>query len=513
MDKNNEKTFKRGDVLKVLINDDSNISKPLQKIRNKLKNEYVSKVIILSKTKNGYYIAVKCSDTKKRCSQEVVIDDSYAYAYYHHFFIIDPDSLVKIPNSELKDKDNILKIIEYKYNEKVEKKKIKREQRSKKNIPLSNKHKITSKNGYIIVLLKNTNQKAFISKIYLTNYMIKSCPICNNNLSNYINIIPISKTNGIKTPGAICYHCNIFFENNGTNLINTVKSLSNLNNIEVNTDYIILNYKQKINLLKSIKSISAIVHLRSVDDNKDRIVAIVSSISDRNHNQDVFHYTDLFARKIIFAFYRKNKYIHTYIHTETSKYKIINYTTSLQEEFAPLNFISVNKVFLRKGGGLYHGISEDNIENIAILLYSPFTNCFEVANASYNSEYKEYYMDIKVFRNFVYKYGNPGIELIPYRSGLRDFSTMQEESLLHAYGYNVSQNKGLSDSKRHALLSEVLDLEIMSASNIIGLLDHNINMHPGNQYQHARMCWQQDKEFVMNYKVNPERFIVATIGL
>jgi hypothetical protein len=177
-----------------------------------------------------------------------------------------------------------------------------------------------------------------------------------------------------------------------------------------------------------------------------------------------------------------------------------------------LDRLKVDTIVLRKGGGLYGGIAQHGTELVDILLYSPFTGCFEVAHATFDTENAIYYMDAKVFRSFVLKYGNPGIKIAAYQRGLVDFSTMQEESILHAYGYVVGNN-GVSDRERRNLLGEVMDLGLMSASSILNLLDLNIAMHPGEKYENARFDWELDKQFVMEYKVNPDRFVVATSGL
>jgi hypothetical protein len=121
-------------------------------------------------------------------------------------------------------------------------------------------------------------------------------------------------------------------------------------------------------------------------------------------------------------------------------------------------------------------------------------------------------MDSKVFRNFVTKYGNPGVKIAAYQHGNRDFISMREESILHAYGYVVGNN-GLADHLRCELLAEVMDLDIMSPCSILNLLDLDISMHPGDKYANARLDWETDRKFVLEYKVNPDRFVVASIGL
>lgn len=73
----------------------------------------------------------------------------------------------------------------------------------------------------------------------------------------------------------------------------------------------------------------------------------------------------------------------------------------------------------------------------------------------------------------------------------------------------MSQKDNLSDSHRRRLLSEVIDLNLMTPYDIINLLTSNINLHSGERYFYARKKWKQDIEFVSNYRVNPNRFIIA----
>ena len=50
----------------------------------------------------------------------------------------------------------------------------------------------------------------------------------------------------------------------------------------------------------------------------------------------------------------------------------------------------------------------------------------------------------------------------------------------------------------------------MSAHNVNCLLDHNTAMHKDSKFYNARICWNLDKKYVMEYKVNPNRFLITT---
>lgn len=363
--------------------------------------------------------------------------------------------------------------------------------------------------GYKIVPWYNTNQKAIQHKIFLTNYERDSCPVCQKHLMDYVNIIQISEKEGIRVPGKYCSRCEMFWETRGTTLRNLIQRIPNSLDYEVNSEYLIPDYDQKMKLVKTIVSASMVVHIKLEGKDIHRMVVIVLSRSERNRDMEILHYTDLLARKLLFAIHQKSMQIQI----DGNEYKILKYSYAEKQTNDISNYVNIDKIVIQPGGGLYQGYSQTRTELVDVLLYSPFTKCFEVSHASYDVKNRFYYMDAKVFRKFISEYGNPGIEVGVYESSIRDFSSMREESFLHAYGYSVAQSAGLSESSRQALLGEVMDLGLMTAHGILCLLEHNINMHPGDKYMHARSCWEADKEFIMKYKVNPNRFVVSTIGL
>lgn len=363
-------------------------------------------------------------------------------------------------------------------------------------------------NGYKIVPISSINKEAFKNQIILTSYPFEKCPSCGCELINYVNFVRISNTEVARTPGRLCMKCDTFFDEHGRKLKEVCDQSPYGGKCDLNLEYIVPNFSEQMCYIRSLQSATIAVHLKNKETDRHRIVTIVSARSDENIGKDVFHYRNLVARKILYSVYREDETINLV----GSQYQILRIFQINRKNKDSLNRMKISKIVLRKGGGILHGIQQKNIDLLDILLYSPFTGCLEIAHASYDNENNIHYMDSKLFRAFVFKYGNPGIPIAAYQKGSRDFSTMREESLLHAYGYVVG-NRGLADAGRHALLSEVLDLKLMTSYSILNLLDLNLTMHPGEKYAQARADWENDKEFVMEYKVNPERFVVATIGL
>lgn len=74
---------------------------------------------------------------------------------------------------------------------------------------------------------------------------------------------------------------------------------------------------------------------------------------------------------------------------------------------------------------------------------------------------------------------------------------LNEESLLHSLGYNVSATKNLSQFRRQKLLRIIIQEEIMTRGEIISHLDYLIRRSKGNdQLKKAVEKWTLDREFV-----------------
>lgn len=79
---------------------------------------------------------------------------------------------------------------------------------------------------------------------------------------------------------------------------------------------------------------------------------------------------------------------------------------------------------------------------------------------------------------------------------------LAQESILMQYGYNVSQEEGLSDTRRRKILALLVDNKILTRSDIISYLDFFINQR---KYQHkfekAIEKWESDREFISKYQI------------
>lgn len=170
---------------------------------------------------------------------------------------------------------------------------------------------------------------------------------------------------------------------------------------------------------------------------------------------------------------------------------------------------------IKADGGYYTSTLDRKSELVDLLAYSPFSQRYELMRATYNKGLDYCYADLSIFRSFVQKYGNPGLAIDFdssssngfFRSDLR--SDLRSESVLMGYGYNVSEANGLSDRERREILAEIVDLEILTVHQIVGLLNFFSTLHSGTRYALSRSKWERDRTFIENYKVNPNRFMIA----
>lgn len=90
-----------------------------------------------------------------------------------------------------------------------------------------------------------------------------------------------------------------------------------------------------------------------------------------------------------------------------------------------------------------------------------------------------------------------------YLSGKSSSNGMQlaQESILKQYGYNVSQQENLTAASRQAILSILVDNNVLTKNEIISYLDFFINQRKHRKnYEYAIDKWKSDREFISRYR-------------
>lgn len=234
----------------------------------------------------------------------------------------------------------------------------------------------------------------------------------------------------------------------------------------------------------------------------DRVQYKIIKEYDGTLDETFFPYTSEFAREILADIYRSEKNKEYSYKEQRGKIRYYYACDSLKN-----NLIGSGDLCIKTGGGLKSSKRRGGDQFVDILFYSPFTNRYEIVTVTYNKFDDEYYLDIHKWRRFIQKYGNPNF--VPtFESGRnsRLSYNLRERSILNDYGYKST----LSAQERRAILTEMVDLDIISVSGIIQHLEFFISV-PGardNMY-YSRKVWEEDLKFIENYDVNPERFLVA----
>lgn len=248
--------------------------------------------------------------------------------------------------------------------------------------------------------------------------------------------------------------------------------------------------------------------LQMIKTGKKYAFCIVNDRSAQAVSRAVLYYEHWISREILAALIRPEK--EGIANINGTELKVIGgtFSSSLLNKAGTI----IKKIEIRQNGGYaqYGSRDANGNEIVDVLMYSPFTKRYEITKASYDEKNHTYYMDIARFRRFIYEFGNPGIKIWVDTSNRKSNSRfVNEESLLHAYGYNVNQVSALTTTERHQILTDIVDLELMTVKDIVKLLTYNINLHSQEKYYIARQKWKEDIAFISDYKINPDRFIIA----
>ncbi len=78
---------------------------------------------------------------------------------------------------------------------------------------------------------------------------------------------------------------------------------------------------------------------------------------------------------------------------------------------------------------------------------------------------------------------------------------LAQESILMQYGYTVSQEEGLSSSRRRKILALLVDNGVLTKSDIISYLDFFISQRQYQaRFERAISKWESDREFISEYR-------------
>ena len=337
--------------------------------------------------------------------------------------------------------------------------------------------------------------------LHICNVKLNTCPICGQNLPHSSIDIPISSITGVKYGCVTCGSHWFAFPSNRLKAI--LKNNYYASNITVRFKYYNKTYAISKDLFENDSRHLMMLLLKS-SANNDELSLIISNYSKvYSKGIQVADYKADDVRKLLADVIKHRKSSVSY---QGRNFDTVRIISDDSDSFNNL----VSDITIKPRGGLYESVLNNRYELVDVLLYSPFTERYEIARAT--NYFNTCYMDISLYKQFCRNYGKPDVYLnfdTEYHgSGRnRDYSYLKEESIIHAFGYNVNVQDDLSAALRHQILADVMDLELITSKEIIALLESLIRR--SSRYPYACMKWENDIDFVINYKVNPQRFLIG----
>ena len=350
------------------------------------------------------------------------------------------------------------------------------------------------------------NEMNTVAKIHIRSFRFQTCPVCGIRLYKSFAAIPINQTTGVAYPFFSCgYH---FFAWPSKKLKRILGANKYTRKISIDRSFYFPESGQLKEFLEK-SAIKPLVFLLMQESASRREIVVISNqyreISSECH---ILPYTDKNARQLLTeVFHNESK--------NSIQYDGENYNIYELKEFEQFSLPSVgynyiaSDVTIKTGGGFQSHIKNNYCEIVDVLLYSPRTKRYEPIHATYDSREGECFIDITLFRNFINEFGNPGIKVYPGISFGGSFLNrdLSDESLLHAYGYNVNSNDNLNDAERQSMIAEIIDLELMQQRKIVDLLTWLVKTRKNVRLE-TKNKWERDIVFTLNYKANPSRFLI-----
>lgn len=158
----------------------------------------------------------------------------------------------------------------------------------------------------------------------------------------------------------------------------------------------------------------------------------------------------------------------------------------------------------------------DEVE--AVTAYIPSSRDFKEypLTVNYCRRCRRYYINSIQFNLYAQRHGMPLVNLRSMASSgtYADYSTWQDESLLHFLGYNVNATDNIPEYARQELLAQAMDAGIVSKPNVSSFLEGLIRRSEGQiKMQAAIGKWKRDLQFVANYKIHDQRKVFGNLKI
>ena len=346
------------------------------------------------------------------------------------------------------------------------------------------------------------NWKNVIPDVYLFSGSLSICPKCGvRELRPYSFPALIKKQNRcVKIDGFACYHCNATFSSKAR-LLNELERLRDTEmGYQLRRDFYLPEDEVESRQKQFLSSDTAYCQAALYAPEDVRIYTL-ERVRRNCDGQQTVHYTSDEGLAMLTALYLSETKVE--LDGKTFVIGSCAYAKSKDKIFLSPN--DTVEVTTRKGGGYYS--ADEGTEQLDALVFCHNSRRLEVLPVSFDKKTGQYFVDSAILRSFYQKHGIP---LVKYSQRIRnELVPLRDESYLHALGYNVGEQDGLSDTHRQQILADAADAG-MPIQDIRRMLDFLINLNRNKQgLRAASEKWEADKEFISSYKINQDNFVFA----
>lgn len=342
------------------------------------------------------------------------------------------------------------------------------------------------------------------------------CPTCQAPLKDDITLIPVNEQTVLKVRGKACTNCRCLYVNDLDAVVSKAKELGyaigfTFDGVEQGKYFSMRKVKmieegrlQAIQKMNGIPSAVVMIRVYFSEIKKPCWIYISKEKNLYNSQECIFGYGTRAGLEFLSAAFAEERDKKGCWHRKEYMVKAIRFRDD--DARNGLQAMKPECIMIKEDGGYRSSVKNSFFELVDLLFYSPFSQRYEIVQATYNKPEDHYFIDIGIYRKFLNDYGKPPVRLMRED---RAFEKLNEESLLKIYGYTVAQKDDLPSAKRQAILAEIVDIQLLTVSRVVNHLNFCISSHSQEKDIFARAKWREDLRFIENYKVNPNRFLIA----
>ncbi len=137
-----------------------------------------------------------------------------------------------------------------------------------------------------------------------------------------------------------------------------------------------------------------------------------------------------------------------------------------------------------------------------------------IINAYYCRDCNLFYMYNGDYNKLI-QYGIPLCPIYEYEKYIKENNTnnydLNQESILHAFGYNVNSINNITETQRRKILEYLINNNILPKHKIISYITYFINIHKGhNNFKNAIEKWESDIDYLKKIEM-AKKYVVNSI--